>query len=51
VVDENGERLFKSSEDVEALGGKSARALSRIFNRALEINGFGANDVEKLEKN
>lgn len=50
VVDEKGERLFRSTEDIEALGGKSARALNRIFNKAMEVNGFGADDVEKLEK-
>ena len=50
VVDEKGERMFRSAEDIEALGGKSARALTRIFNKALEVNGFGADDVEKLEK-
>lgn len=51
VVDAKGERMFRSTEDIEALGGKSARALTRIFNKALEVNGFGSDDVEKLEKN
>ena len=41
---ENGERLF-GDEDLDAVGGKSAAALERIFDLALKLNriGFGRN--------
>lgn len=50
VCDAEGGALF-TAEDVEELGKKSAKALSRIFDAALALNGFTADDVEELEKN
>lgn len=50
IVDETGERIFQE-EDEYPLGGKSAAALSRIFDVAQRLNGFTKNDVEELAKN
>jgi hypothetical protein len=50
VVDEKGERLF-SDTDVEWLGGKSAAALARVFNKAAELSGISEGDIEDLTKN
>lgn len=50
VVDEEGKRLF-SFEDTVALGGKSARALDRVFAVAQRLSGFTPKDVEDLTKN
>lgn len=50
IVDENGERVFRE-EDEYPLGGKSAAALSRIFDVAQRLNGFTKSDVEELAKN
>jgi hypothetical protein len=49
-VDADGKPLFKSS-DLQALAGKSARALSRIFDVAAELNGLSKSDVEELTGN
>lgn len=50
MVDETGERIFRE-EDEYPLGGKSAAALSRVFDVAQRLNGFTKNDVEELAKN
>lgn len=50
VVDEQGARLFTHA-DIEALGGKSAAALDRVFEAAKRLNRIGAADVEDLRKN
>lgn len=50
IVDETGERVFRE-EDEYPLGGKSAAALSRIFDVAQRLNGFTKTDVEDLAKN
>ena len=50
VCDEKGNRIFKD-EDIPALGKKSAKALSLIFDKAQELNGLSDEDVEKLSKN
>jgi hypothetical protein len=47
LVDENGARLF-SEEDVEALGGKSARALDRVYAVAQRLAGLSPEDVKEL---
>lgn len=49
-VDENGVPVF-TVEDAEALGRKSARALSRIFDVAAELNGLSKDDVEDMVGN
>lgn len=50
VVDENGKRIF-SDKDAEALGRKSAVALSRVFEVAQRLSGMRPEDVEELTGN
>jgi hypothetical protein len=50
LVDADGKRLF-SDADAPALGAKSARALSRIYDVAARLNGLSADDAEELAKN
>lgn len=50
IVDESGQRVFRAG-DVEALGAKSAAALSRVFDAAQRLSGLSDDDVEELEKN
>ena len=47
IVDEKGDRLF-STEDVAALGGKNAGALSRVFDVAMRLSGITEGDVDEL---
>jgi hypothetical protein len=49
-VDADGALMF-STDDVEALGRKSHRALSRVFDAAERINSAGPAAVERAEKN
>lgn len=50
VCDEASNPIF-TEDDIQALGAKSAAALSRIFNRAAELNHFTGKDIKELEKN
>ena len=50
VINDAGEKLFIDA-DIENLGGKSAKALDRIFAVAQRINGIGQKEVEELTKN
>lgn len=50
IIDENGKRMF-SDKDMDALGGKSAVALQRVFNVAQQLSGLSDADVEELTKN
>lgn len=50
LVDEDN-RLMFSSDDVRALGRKSARALERVFDKARELSGMSEDDVDKLTEN
>lgn len=50
IVDEDGSRVF-SEKDVVALGGKSARALQRIFEVCQKLNALTDEDVDELTKN
>lgn len=50
VVDESGQRLF-GYRDIEALGNKSAKALDRVFAKAMELSGLSDKDVDELAKN
>lgn len=50
LVDGNGLRIFQQ-DDVKALGRKSAKALSRVFDEAAKLNGLSAEDVASLEGN
>lgn len=49
--DDNGERLFKDTGDIELLGKKSAQALQRVFDAAQRLSGLSPDDVEDLSKN
>lgn len=51
VCDEKGDRLFQTSEDVIALGGKSATALQRLFVAATKLNGIAQGEQDELLKN
>ena len=50
ACDEAGNALFEPA-DVEALGRKSYRALDRVFDAGLRLNGLTAEAVDGLEKN
>lgn len=47
IVGDDGKPLF-GREDVAALGGKSARALDKIFGEIKRRNGIGEQDIEEL---
>jgi hypothetical protein len=50
VVDEDGQRLFKD-QDIAALGAKSAVALNRVYDVALELSGLTDESQEEIEGN
>ncbi len=50
LVDEFGVRLFNEDE-IKVLGEKSAAPLSRLFEKARELNALNEKDVKDLEKN
>jgi hypothetical protein len=50
ACDADGNRLF-TNEDAEALGSKSALAMSRLFKVASRLNGLTDKDLTDLEKN
>jgi len=50
VIDENGTLMF-TQDDLRALGGKSAKALERLFDKARELSGMSEGDVERLAEN
>jgi hypothetical protein len=50
MVDEEGKRLFADS-DIQALGQKSAAALSRVFDAAQRLSGLTREDVKELAEN
>lgn len=50
VVDESGNRMFTEA-DIDALGKKSAAALSVLYEAAMRLNSLDAKDVEALAKN
>lgn len=47
VVDENGQRIF-TDDDAEALGGKSASALAKVYEVAQKLSGMRAEDLDEL---
>jgi hypothetical protein len=51
VVDEQGQRLFKTRADIDMLGSKSVAALQLLFNKAQELNSMSEDDVEELTSN
>lgn len=50
LADKDGKRIF-ADQDVPALGGKSAKALDRLFAVAMRLNGLSREDMEELTKN
>lgn len=50
IRDVDGRRLFEE-EDIEALGQKSALALTRVFEAARGLSGLTDTDVKELTKN
>jgi len=50
LCDENGVRLFSDAEVVE-LSKKSARVMSRVWQKAMDHNALNNEDVEELAKN
>jgi hypothetical protein len=50
VCDESGKSIFQAG-DVKLLGDKAAGPLGRIFDAAMEVNKFRAEDVEQAAKN
>lgn len=51
IVGDDGVTSLFTEKDVEALGKKSARALSRVFDAARALSGFTEEDVKELEGN
>jgi len=49
IVDESGELVF-GEPDIEALARKSARALDRIVEAALKLNGLAPDAVDQAKK-
>lgn len=50
LCDETGNRLF-SDEEILKLAGKSAKVVSRLFDKAAQHNAITEKDVEELAKN
>jgi len=50
IVDGAGKRMFEDAQ-AAALGKKGAGPMDRVFSVACRLNGFGAKDIEELEKN
>jgi hypothetical protein len=48
-VDDKGARLF-SDKEIEALSGKSAKALNRLFDAAQEINAISREEQDAIKK-
>jgi hypothetical protein len=49
IVDENGQLVF-GEQDIEALSRKSARALDRIVEAALRLNGLAPESATEAKK-
>lgn len=50
VVDEDGQRVFRDA-DVDRLGGKSGKALDRLFSVAQRLTGITDEDMDELVGN
>jgi len=50
AIDEHGGKLF-GREDVIWLSGKSAVAMGRVYDKAMEMNGLSKKDEEELTGN
>lgn len=47
AVDQDGNRIFNAG-DAKMIGSKSAKAISRVFDKCQEMNGLSESDVEDL---
>lgn len=47
AVDDEGNTIFNNG-DIKMLGEKSAKAISRVFDKCQEMNGLSEDDVESL---
>lgn len=47
---ETGDRLF-TDEQIEKLAGKSAKVVSKLFDKAMRHNAMTSDEVEELAKN
>lgn len=50
LVNEDGSPMFDSVDEMKALGRKSSKALFRILNAGLELNGVTEKDIEETAK-
>lgn len=50
LVDENGNRLF-TDQDVEKINKKSWKPIQRIFDKSVQVNLIGDDNIEKQAKN
>ena len=46
IVDDKGERIFSSPQDVQALSKKNGQAIKTIASAALDLNGLSASAAE-----
>ncbi len=51
LCDENGQLLFTTAEDFAKLAKKSAKVMSRLWQKAMDHNVLSDSDVEELAKN
>ena len=50
IVGEDGSRMFCDRE-IKALGGKSAKALDRVFSACQRLNGMTNDEIDEMSKN
>ncbi len=50
LCNEKGELLFTTAEDIAALGNKSAKVMSLLWQKAMEHNALTEEDVQELGK-
>jgi hypothetical protein len=51
IIDDQGNRIFNTPQEVQQLGNKSAGALDKLFSEGRKLNGMSEGDVEELAKN
>lgn len=51
LVDDAGNLLFNTAEEVEALAAKSANALEKLFKVAQRLNGLAPDSADEAAKN
>lgn len=48
IVDQNGDPLFVTKQEIATLGNMSAKGLDRVYEKCQEMNGLDAGAVEEL---